>query len=283
MSNLKSVLYYSSILKKNKEQIRRELTVEPAICSIGGSISVGLSNKTSDIDVYVIATDTSKIDGYVHKKIMLGNTVFDFMCINISACRKACEDYIALPHKYPTCCFRSKKETEKIQKTRDLDRKDFPREMIARIYASEVIVEFIDGIAQKYHNMLIGGMTVSQIWDAYYCRAYGNYKESLRDNMTPLVRKYLYTVLELMICDYINQKRDIILDFKGLIYKYNMPDNCRDAILKLFDTNLSADAKKEKLYTALNIDMNKWIENELELIRNNFINQDDIIPLHKTI
>lgn len=274
----------TKLILKNSLSISKELEIEPLVCAIGGSVSIGLSNKASDIDVYMVTSDNTIFDGVFHKKINIDGVIFDFMCINIGLCERAIKDYNSITHKYPSCSFRSVEEEKIIRETKDMLRLSFPREMVGRIYSSHVIGEFVEGEGEKNYQRLSGALSINQLWDSYYCRAYGNYKEFVVGCNKVVVRKYLHIIFELMVCYYLSFNNEIMLSFEHLLdNSVLIHGDIKNRINNLLETNASAVEKKEKYYIDSDPVLNNWIEKNLEDALNEFKVSEAVIPMHTIV
>lgn len=188
-------------IRKNIDQISTSIGAVPLFGAVGGSVSLNLANESSDIDFYLITSETSeKTSEVIIKHVYCPGIKLDFMCVPIDQLERACADYQKVSRFYPTRFYRNESETERIRKTRDVDRPDFKREMTARIFMADKIFEFVPGSVQKYYERLKKGLLLIDIWDSHFSRAYGNFYEKIVGNDNVLLRKYLYTISELTIC-----------------------------------------------------------------------------------
>ncbi len=208
------------VIEKNSKQIISSLDCKPLFGAVGGSLSLNLANKSSDVDCYIVTdSDTT----YSQREVPLTYTVFlkdlklDFMCVPINELIEKCTEYYNQKHIYPTRLHRELNEMDRIKNTKDIARPDFKREMVMRIYLADKIFEFKKNSAKESYERLKKGLRFIDIWDAHFSRAYGNYYETIEGHETVLLRKYLYTISEITICHLImSRKEKPIMNYKHM-------------------------------------------------------------------
>lgn len=256
---------------ENKEQIKLLLGETPLFGAVGGSVSINLSNKSSDVDFYLITKNSPQ---QIIKTVILPeqyNLKVDFMCVSAPEVIEECQKYYTVPHDYPTRFYRKKCENEKIMKQKDYERSSFKREIVMRIFMAQHIIEFQNNSVKNYYMKMKKGLILLDIWDSYFERAYGNYYEYIKGHNNVLIRKYLYTIHEIFICHFlIESAEQLTINFQQMFtlpysqYLNEIYGLCET----LWEKNKNASLSKEKLLTENNVIVDEWIERKLEEIQN---------------
>jgi len=271
------------VIKNNIENIIYKLDCTPLVCAIGGSNSFGLANKTSDVDIYAIVDGINRDEKVFVESICVGGLQADFICVDFSFCKNKCDENIEKNHVYPSCMHRGQYEKRIISLQKDIQREEFPREVIGRIFASDVIVETRRGEAERCYHDLCNGLRIADIWESYYNRAYGNYYEHICCRESVLLRKYLYTISELLICRYLMDYEDIVLDFTQLINTYvSKKTRVYDCVMDLFERNKEAQYKSKEL-VCRNKTIDEWIDKRIQMCYKSFVPSFSLIPIHSVI
>lgn len=231
--------------------------------AVGGSVSLGLNNRTSDTDYYIVTDQIGQNDVELMELRIEGKDI-DFMCVNIETIINKINEYNDCQHFYPTYFYRKKNMESKILTVKDYNRPDFPREVIMRIFLADEILEFTEGSIQKYYEKIKDGLLKIDIWDYHFTRAYGNYQNYIKDKDEVLVRKYLYTIHQLFTCDWIiNCKGKPPMDFHKLLFTQKDSWIIEKAG-ELQRINQNATNQKEKQKIACDKDLNLYIQKQLE-------------------
>lgn len=243
-------------------QAALEYFPDACLMAKGGSAALGLNNNSSDIDYYVITNQVHKKED-THVKCKVEETFIDFMGIGIETIKDKIREHIDHKCIYPTCFYRDSHIESQIRTLKDFDRPDFPREVAIRVFLSNEIIEFHEGDIQNIYNELRNGLSKIDIWDYHFTRANGNYHNFIEKQNFVLVRKYLYTIQELCVCDWIiNRKEKPPMDFQRLLH-----EQCRKGIIlkvsKLQKLNESSTQKKEKLFIKYDDELNVYIQEHL--------------------
>lgn len=254
----------------NVPHIRKEIGGIPLFGAVGGSMSLNLANKSSDIDFYMVVKDEPGKTAGEHKKLCISDMVVDFMCIPLDELVRECEKYSGEERRYPTIFYRSESEKDKIRLNKDAERPDFKREVVGRIYLSDKILEFEPGAVRKNYGKLNKGCRLIDLWDYHFNRAFGNYHEKIVGKEKVLLRKYLYTVSEITICQWLlvrNEKP--VMDFKQMFTRpYCLYED--NEIIKicneLWEENRKTDMDKKEKFIFPVIYLNRWIEMQLTIL-----------------
>lgn len=258
-----------NIIENNTSGIAAQIGELPLFGAVGGSISLNLANSKSDIDMYAVMQNSYRINTEVSVcQVRLQDIELDIMCVPIDELQRECINYDSVEHIYPTRFHRKAGETEKIKGLKDIERPDFKREMVMRIFQSVPIIEFGQGTVQGGYGLLKQGLKLIDIWDMHFSRAYGNFHENIKDREKVLLRKYLYTISEITICNQLMlENKRPIMDFEQMF----TPTYCiyKDIYLinvckKLWEQNRQCDADKSKKYVLLDNKLNNWIEMQLK-------------------
>lgn len=254
------------LIANSKDEIASRLGCVPLFGAIAGSWSLNLANEKSDIDIYMITQDVPEKTLQSIEINNLGKV--DCTCVALDEVIEACEDYVKCEHRYPTRFFRGEKETLAITKNVGRERPDFKREIVMRIFIAEKIFEFQKGAIHKNYEKLKSGLLLIDVWDAYFNRAYGNYIESIKNNQIVLLRKYLHTISEIMICYQIidrTEKVDMnfVYTFTAPLH-YSVDEEIAGIFNKLWDKNKRESLPKTKATIISDEKLNSWIETNLE-------------------
>lgn len=277
--------YLEDVCKKiriNKERIEQEIGGTPLFGAVGGSVSFNLANKSSDIDFYLAVRKTQRKETVVEtKKIELSDVVVDFMCVPVEKLILACNEYCNADRKYPTIFYRSKKEEELIKQNRDVERPDFKREMVGRIYLADRLLEFEPDSARENYKDLKEACKRIDIWDSYFNRAYGNYHEKIKDSDRIQLRKYLYTISEVTVCRLLTERHEKpVLDFRQMFSYPYCPYKDSEIIKicnKLWDENRKSNIDKVEAHISPIEDLNQWLEIQLEELVDEMQKKEDYL------
>ena len=285
------------MILEHKAQIESSLNCIPLFGAVGGSISLNLANLGSDIDFYLVTKD--KPDEILKSIMFDGNEKkeIDFMCVSLNELEEACEKYIQEEHRYPTRFFRNQKDMIEIVASGDLYRPTFKREMIMRMFMADNILEFEKESVRKYYEILKKGLKLIDIWDSQFNRAYGNYHEQIKGRENVLIRKYLYTIHEIVTCHLLMAENEtVVMNFKQMLEPpyYEYVSEIAELCDALWDKNSKMSLLKNKAYMTANKKLNNWIENKLEellqemklretYLKNNYLPFGKSIILHNNL
>lgn len=193
-----------------------------------------------------------------------------------------CAEYAAAEHRYPTRYHRGKKEMEGIvQCHKEIERPGFLREMVMRVYLADQMIDFEKDAAFRNYEKLKNGLRLIDIWDDYFSHAVGNYEEKIRDRNMVLRRKYLYCISQIMLCHSIlKETRKPVMNFSEYFYKGGgmllpyIEHEIRDVICQLWEQNRELGRKKEEDYVCADLQLNKWIESNLNRLADGMLEQE---------
>lgn len=255
----------NELLESNKNLVKEKLSQEILICAIGGSVSLNLHSQVFDIDVYAIVDSVCQKMETAIDQIYMEGYKFDFMCVSFSALKAYAKNYILNINEYPSCFHRNQEESEAISKRKDCERKDFPREMVERIFISDHIIEFAEGAKNDVYHNLRRLMPLAAVWNDYFIRARGNYIEKIKGADAVPLRKYLYTISEMFFCWEIYHNQHVDMDFAALLdNKIFMEKKVNRIVQDLYHQNKSSTLDKTKEYVKNYEILDEWIEKCLQ-------------------
>lgn len=279
-----------SMIQENAGRIEEELECRLLFGAVSGSISLNLSNASSDVDCCLVVDGRSKgFSGIRIKRIDRAGMGLDCFYAPLREIEAECITYGAVGRKYPTRFYRSQEETDEIVNRKDHERPGFLKEMVMRIYLADKRMELQKGSVENAYGNLKEGLRLIDIWDAYFSRAYGNYWERIREQEQVSVRKYLYTISEIMVCRAVLKGMRPVMDFEYLVggggagIEQPVLELCR----ALWEKNRCSSIAKEKSYTLTIPYLNIWIENQLEELVDRMRKKEDFLkeaylPLDKS-
>lgn len=256
-----------AIILENGKTIADRLGCKLLFGAVGGSYSLNLASRCSDIDCYLIVD--GRLQNEMVQTVDLNGTQIDFICVNLAEILQECRKFKVEQRQYPTRFYRSREENTLYQKLKEIERPGFKREMPIRIFLAEEILEFEKGSVDAVYSKVSDCLRLVDICDYFFNRAYGNYYESIETEEKVLLRKYLYTISQISICYMILDHAEMIMDYKRMIG--NLPYICNDRELrqlcnKLWTKNNSEVTKKSKSYVNSEAILNKWIVENLDKI-----------------
>lgn len=251
-------------LSFQKQWIAEKLGSKPLFGAVGGSISLNLGSKGSDIDFYLVTE--SQIENGPSKTLNINNTEIDFTCVTLDEILTECDTFSGKSLRYPTKFYRDPLEEAEMVQSEEQDRPGFQKEMVMRIFLADEILEFEKGSIEMIRGEVKNVLKLIDIWDYHFTRAYGNYFENIKSRKKVLLRKYLYTVSQVSICC-MALKNDITMNFEEMlkIKDYIFEGNeiiqiCR----KLWEENRKVSVPKWEYYVKEEPLLNAWIEGMLK-------------------
>lgn len=270
----------SNVIWKNRDSmaIGNRGGFVPLFGAVGGSISLNLANEGSDIDFYLITEEQEGKD--VIRTVHLENMEIDFMCVPMDELVEECEKYAIQNHRYPTRFYRNESEMNNIIHQKDIERPDFKREMIMRIFLADEILEFKQDAMAECYKRLKKGLLLIDIWDYHFNRAYGNYHEHVEGRENVLLRKYLYIISQIVTCYMLlNDKkiwmnyRQMLIDAMDIYMDNEIFEICND----LWMENSRVFIGKNKVYMTANLKLNEWIEGSLVKLLRDMKNKEKFL------
>lgn len=266
-------------IQKTLLKFEKEYQLEVLIAALGGSLSIGTHNSLSDCDIYVI---------YHHpeNKILprkLHCYTANMHEIHIISCSEqeiveALQKYTAVSHSYPSYLNRTEDEVRLNHQLSMYEREDYPRTLVFYTLMADVIWTFqtpIDEIYQKFKC----GLTVSDVLDFYYTKAYGNYEHFLISEDIVLARKYITTIQEILYCRWLYEKKTIPpMDVCALmsVYKDTLPHKINKEIEAIFQINKSTKKDKFKKFVPASDSLNQYIHEWLQIMKENLFELEGI-------
>lgn len=216
-----------------------------------GSRAIGLENKKSDYDIIGIYSDNKEND----KDKIIGAIYENCLCI----------EYKLYNLKYIVDNLIKWNRVKKIYPTiiylhdSSMVHEDLYRNLIRLSLEHPIFIE--DAFLQVFKNEIELGLCTNDCLDYYYSRAYMNYN-NFEINEKINIRKYLYTLYEIMAIMWIIENEKLPPTFIELCNRFIADINLKNKITNLFELNAKGTAK-ENLYTYRVDDIDKYIKNNL--------------------
>ena len=250
---------------EKSEYMAEVLGCKPLFGAVGGSISLNLANQSSDIDFYLVTETQTDMLQTLH----YNDTKVDFICVELEDLQKECKKFTEKQYQYPTRFYRNESETASIMSVDDVERPDFKREMIMRIFLAEEILEFERGSVVIAYRKLRDALKLIDIWNYHFNRAYGNYHEKIKGKEKVLLRKYLYIISQISICHMILNGEEVIMDCKQVIERVGCICNNQEIsclCYGLWEENNQEIKRKNECYIYANPILDEWIEQNLDML-----------------
>lgn len=229
--------------------------------AVGGSYSLGLQNRTSDVDVYLMLENLD-FQGVktVHHTFRVNESAVsgDFLCIDYHQALEELRNYLFKEKKYPTKFYYTDEEKKNYLEKKDMERPDFMRGMFYRIFLADELIGQKE--AKKFLAEYGRKLKVKDIVDYQFSRVYGNYKEKIEGKRRVEIRKYLYCIHEVLTCKSLMEsaKKPPML-FMDLLEKSKLDVGLNKILLDLYEWNLRAEVGKEHLCVTADDDLNRFI------------------------
>ncbi len=247
--------------------------------NMDGSISRGLSNSSSDVDMHVFGeTD----DDTITYRLLVGeaqidgqNISYDLAPHSQNVTFQSVKEYDSRKRRYPSNFYRTDEEREKYSPEKihwnvryrdDGEMFEYTQFLIANTCFISKNHQYANEIERFYKKI-----RTIDLMDLQYVRAYGNYQNVIMGKVKVLVRKYLYTLYEIFICNWImmyHSKPSMV--FGELMDKQDLTDEEREAFNSLLKTNAEAKEHKTKLMCESNPVINRYICNKLDDLKVRF-------------
>lgn len=240
--------------------------VKVIAASIGGSVSIGLSNNTSDYDVYFLYENGN---APLFQKLRLEKYSKSIDCWSdcFSNCISECKTFFYSHKDFPTIL------------TRGLNEKadDVKFGLLCSIFLTDSFF-LCDLFFEEKYESVKSLFYIREICDYWYSRAYGNYYKFIKNHEKVNLRKYLYTVWQcLYMHRCLEEKRAPVQDFLLLLNasKDILDSNIEIIVKNLFELNKNSSVSKEDNFVAISIELDSWIEKNLKVIENKIKQFDD--------
>ncbi len=237
-----------------------------------GSLSRGLSNKTSDIDMHIFCNTPDRDATYelLWAKAEIDGipTAYDLAPHCWDVTREAIAAYDGVTRRYPSVFYRSREEQEKyspenihwnVRYRDDGEMFEFTQFLIAdEVFICERERE------QLTLPRLCRMVRTIDLMDLQYVRAYGNYHQLMEGQEPVLVRKYLYTLYELFLCYWIvryGTKPSTV--FQNLLAGQELSDRVRESVDRVLELNAEGKEHKTRLKCEADATLNAYIRDSL--------------------
>lgn len=259
----------SHFLKNSIDEAEKQIGCKIVFGAVGGSYSLGLQNRSSDIDFYLIV-DNDKLFGVLHQKMNIvvqgEEKTIDMMCVSYQEILREIEIYKNIPKQYPTVMHRTEEEKRKHISKGDTERPDFIRSVLFRVLLSDEIInrEWTENRYREFKD----GLRIVDIIDYQYTRIYGNYNEKIRNMDLVPIRKYLYVIHQICTCRclmYCTQKPP--MNFIEIVNRAVSDILLKDKIFSLYEKNRNSVRDKSIELADKDEAINHFILQSVEKIR----------------
>lgn len=271
------IKHLSKFMEMQKEKLESLCGGKVLFGAIGGSYSLGLQSMDSDVDVYVMIADADfqgvkhiydvfEIDG----KEISG----DYMCVDYSRALEELKSYVLTEKEYPTKLHYTDEEKKRYIGKKDIERPDFTRSLFYRIFLADEIIGKEE--AKRFLMEHSKYLKTKDIVDYQFSRLYGNYIERIEGREVVSARKYLYCMHEVLACkELMTTNRKPPMNFLDLVQCSNLDSFLNKAIMHIYRLNASAKVGKENLFVAAEEHLNRFICDQIGLIRDYLEKNDD--------
>ncbi|MGN0739631.1 MAG: hypothetical protein ACI4LX_05610 [Treponema sp.] len=221
--------------------------------SIGGSVSLGLSNTVSDYDLYILYE--KEITEW-HSIVKINSKLFDCCSDRFFDCCSDVENFYKKKSLYPSVIYRNLNERSD----------DAKFGLLTSIFLNDTFY-CCDDFFQSGYDSVKKLLVLREVCDFCFTRAYGNWNKFIKDKSEVLLRKYLYTAWHcLYVQKLIETNTACCQDFKTILTtSAKFTGNVvYDELESLYYTNLSAKIPKERYYIKQNRILNEWIGKVLQ-------------------
>lgn len=223
-----------------------------------GSRTIGLNNKFSDYDIVGIVIygnkKTEKPDVVVGS-IEFNNFLIEYKLYNFEKIKIELKKWQDVNRIYPNI----KNNYDNFLVRNDVFRNQLRISLANKIYVNQ------EAFNENIFFVNLGSSIIDYI-DYNYTRAYMNFNKFLQGEFV-LVRKYLYTLYELMVIIWLIKKETLPPDFRKLLDAFILEENYRSKFLRLFDMNAEV-LNKETLYIKKDENINSFILEKLIRLEN---------------
>lgn len=179
-----------------------ELSVE--IISLGGSRAIGLENQMSDYDFYMVYEGSSLYD---KKKmtVWIETLPLDIRCCSCQTIKAHNVNYHPEFIQYPSILYRTQKQMNENKINKNIDREDFYRGLVYQTLLNDMV--WTQHPKEAYFDCMDHILDIRAVADYYFTRAWGNYIYCIKDHTQISIRKYLYTIYEILYCQWLLTKK----------------------------------------------------------------------------
>lgn len=220
--------------KKFINDIEREFACSIILSGFVGSRIIGLHNSKSDYDIRAVALFENEPNKYLFISTTIGNVKMEAKIFSFQKVAADIKKWNDIERKYPTIFMKN---------SHYLIHNDEVRSQIR--LASQSRITYDRDFILKNHSIVCNGMIICDDLDYYYSRAFCNQKNFLARKQVNL-RKYLYTVNEILSIKWIIQERTFAPNFVVLLEKIPIPSNITEFIKTFLFLNYNCEEKMEK-------------------------------------
>lgn len=242
--------------KKCLLMIEKKYQCHVILAGFVGSQVIGLHNANSDYDVRAVAIFTSYIPDKIFDSFLLKNTRIEIMTFPFERVISEIEEWSQLKKVYPTILS----DCISPLVHQDVFRAQF-RLAVRCLFSSDTV--FLSTHIKNVQK----GLAVRDQLDYDYSRAYINLKEFLSADIVN-VRKYLYTINEILSIRWGLWKQTFPPDFLTLLQSFSVPDELNSTLNWMIERN-NKEQDKAKLYIPRIDRLNFWLQQELIFLENN--------------
>lgn len=270
-----SKVFISDVLPR----IEKKYGIRALMGNVDGSLSRGMSNASSDIDIRLYCdSEDLCLDKYlVCEEIVVEKQKYtlEISLHNISKSIDSLRLELAKEKKYPTCFFRKENEETDYSEENATDNirqnKDYEFYELFSFLSSDVIFSMENNIDLEW---IKDNFLVIDALDNQFIRAYGNYNKTIKDKESIVVRKYLNTLWEILYCEWVLDVDSVPpYNINTLIEKSNMEKTVKSEIEKVFEHN-NKNIIKEKNFMPKSKVLNAYINEKIGILDSKIRNYD---------
>lgn len=264
---------YKSFFEEIIHRLEKNRKYYAVIGNIDGSISRGINNNTSDVDMHLFGiTEDEKIvyELFAEPATINGSEyIYDLSVHVFDATIKALETYNAIEKKYPTVFYRTEEEKQ-IYSSNNLHWNGRYRPDGEIYELSQLLLADTIFVNKRYMNLVdlkefYTRFKTIDVMDLQFVRAYGNYNNLMKDGQEfVLVRKYLYTLYEIFCCNYIIERHGKPPQiFMELLNGQQISEAVREEVIDVYRLNyISKKHKTENKCKSIAL-LNNYIRDSL--------------------
>lgn len=263
------IKHLSKSIEMKREKLESLCGGKVLFGAVGGSFSLGLQSGDSDLDVYIMVKNACfRGVKQIHDIFNINGMEIpcDYMCVDYFRALEELRDYALCEKKYPTKLNYTEEEKERYIGKKDIERPDFLRSLFYRVFLADEIVG--REAAKDFLREHAAYLKTRDIVDYQFSRLYGNYTEKIEGREAVLVRKYLYCMHEILTCkELMATNRKPPMNFLDLVQCSDLDSGLNKAIMDIYRLNTSAKVGKEHLLVAAEEHLNRFICNQIDVIR----------------
>lgn len=274
MYDIKSELIRNVMDKKIKE-LEKKYDIIILMGCFTGSCTMNFHNSSSNFTfTFIFDSNQHNIEKFDLNEILEINGKYDLRVTLYG--RKKCnilqgiEIQKQTDIKYPVYRTRNKAEIEN-RTSPPQYRKDFWFFVLLKMVTTDNLWIKNSSDAHKLFDTLRNELYIIDILDFYFTRAQGNYDTYLTKEQKIPLRKYLYTLHEVMYMNWIIEKKVVPpMDFYELSRQTIKKDAVELEMSHLYKMNKESSMVKKKLFVSRNDILNNYIKENLLYIESIF-------------